>query len=126
MQPAGKDAANSHASESVLQIAKVGHSYRAEKHTIAELLRHARHDGKGMVRRAVCIAVELHGAVVSPNRDFCCTRVQVVAAVLQFWRHVRAMILKRFQYFKRDMKSVAFLILIPLAIMLAVLGIMKA
>ena len=48
-----------------------------------------------------------------------------IIIALQFWRHMRALILKRYQYFKRDLKSVFFLIVIPIAIIFALIGILQ-
>jgi hypothetical protein len=43
---------------------------------------------------------------------------------LQFWLHLKALLIKRFNYFKRDMKGFMFLIAIPLVIVLAIVGVL--
>jgi hypothetical protein len=48
----------------------------------------------------------------------------VLSVLFQFWLHLRALLIKRFNYFKRDMKGFMFLIAIPLIIVLAIVGVL--
>lgn len=45
--------------------------------------------------------------------------------LLQFFRHMRALLLKRFQYFKRDLKGFLFLVFIPIAVVLAIVALIS-
>jgi hypothetical protein len=58
--------------------------------TIADLMKHARHDGKGM-----------------------------------FIKHMRALLIKRWHYFKRDLKGLLFLVLIPIAVVFAIVALLQ-
>lgn len=85
--------------------------------TLADLMKHARHDGKGMVSplkpcQCVCLC-SCVPALLSP----------LCVYLLQFFRHMRALLLKRFQYFKRDLKGFLFLVFIPIAVVLAIVAI---
>jgi hypothetical protein len=40
-------------------------------------------------------------------------------------KHMRALLLKRFQYFKRDLKGFLFLVFIPIAVVLAIVGLLS-
>ena len=44
---------------------------------------------------------------------------------VQFFRHMAALLLKRYQYFKRDLKGFLFLVLIPVAVVLAIVALLK-
>jgi hypothetical protein len=51
--------------------------------------------------------------------------VALLVVVQQFVKHMRALLLKRFQYFKRDLKGFLFLVFIPIAVVLAIVGLLS-
>ncbi len=40
----------------------------------------------------------------------------------QFMKHMRALMLKRYHYFKRDLKGLVFLVLIPIAVICIIIA----
>lgn len=99
--------------------------------TLKDLMKHARHDGKGMVRRALCTRRMLFKYLCTVVYLLQCgLRLQAWClrecepSLLQFLKHMRALLLKRYQYFKRDLKGFLFLVFIPLAVMLAIVALL--